>query len=232
MAEKVQARGKTVDAAIEKGLETLGLTRDAVEITVVSEGARGVLGLGGEDAVVELAPRVAEIPETVTPAPVESLAPDEIETFGQQALDHILQAMGLKTSVVIRRPSGDPNSSDADAAFILDIVGGDLGILIGRRGETLRALEYIARLIVAQRVGKPIKFVVDVEGYRARRERALKQLAQAMADRVKQNRQPITLEAMPPHERRIVHLTLHDHPVVKTQSIGIGDHRRVMILPK
>jgi spoIIIJ-associated protein len=232
MAEKVQARGKTVDDAIESGLKILGLTRAEVKITVVSEGSRGVFGIGGEDAVVELAPRVAGVPVTVTPAPTETLAAAEIEALGQQALEHILQAMGLKTSVIIRHPSGDPNASDADAAFILDIVGGDLGILIGRRGETLRALEYVVRLIVAQRVGQLVKFVVDVEGYRARRERALKQLAQAMAERVKQNRQPITLEAMPPHERRIVHLTLHDHPVVKTHSIGIGDHRRVMILPK
>jgi spoIIIJ-associated protein len=115
---------------------------------------------------------------------------------------------------------------------VLDIVGADLGILIGRRGETLRDLEFVTRLIVTQKVNRAVRFAVDVEGYRARRERVLKELAKRMADRVRQNRAPITLEAMPPHERRIVHITLREHPTVKTQSIGEGDHRRVMILPK
>jgi spoIIIJ-associated protein len=123
-------------------------------------------------------------------------------------------------------------AAEDDRAFVLNIVGDDLGILIGRRGETLRDLEYLTRLLVAQKIGKPARLVVDVEGYRTRRERVLNELAKRMAERVQSNRQPITLEAMPPNERRIVHMALRDHPSVTTQSIGEGDHRRVMILPK
>jgi spoIIIJ-associated protein len=104
--------------------------------------------------------------------------------------------------------------------------------LIGRRGETLRDLEYLTRLLVVQKTDQQSRFVVDVEGYRTRRERVLRELAKRMAERVEVSRQPITLEAMPPNERRIVHLALRDHPSVRTNSIGEGDHRRVMILHK
>ncbi len=135
--------------------------------------------------------------------------------------------MGIKSQVMVL-----PGTDEEGPEFVLDIVGADLGILIGRRGETLRDLEYICRLIVSQEMHHTVRFAVDVEGYRARRERVLRELARRMADRVRQNRQPITLEAMPPHERRIVHITLREHPTVKTQSIGEGEHRRVMILPK
>lgn len=149
-------------------------------------------------------------------------------TLGQQVLEQLLKGMGIRSQVVVRH--GAPEDEGPD--FVLDIVGADLGILIGRRGETLRDLEYLTRLIVAQRIKRPQRFAVDVEGYRARRERVLRELAKRMADRVRQNRQPITLEAMPPHERRIVHITLREHPTVRTQSIGEGERRRVMILPK
>ncbi len=136
--------------------------------------------------------------------------------------------MGIRSQVTIHRETQDNDGPD----FVLDIVGADLSILIGRRGETLRDLEYLARLIVASRTRSNERFMVDVEGYRTRRELGLRELAKRMADRVKQNRQPITLEAMPPNERRIVHITLQQDPSVKTQSIGEGDRRRVMILPK
>jgi spoIIIJ-associated protein len=86
--------------------------------------------------------------------------------------------------------------------------------------------------MVSQKTGKQAKLSVDVEGYRTRRERVLRELAKRMAERVEANRQPITLEAMPPNERRIIHLTLRDHPSVRTNSIGEGEHRRVMILHK
>jgi spoIIIJ-associated protein len=154
-------------------------------------------------------------------------APKAPAASGKQVLETLLRGMGIRSEVVIR-----PGPGEEGPEFVLDIVGADLGILIGRRGETLRDLEYITRLIVAQEMRHIVRFAVDVEGYRARRERVLKELAKRMADRVRQNRQPITLEAMPPHERRIVHLTLREHSTVRTQSIGEGDHRRVMILPK
>ncbi|MBI5029568.1 MAG: protein jag [Chloroflexi bacterium] len=210
--------GKTIDEAIQKGLSELGLVRDAVEVKVVREGSRGVLGLGSEDAIVRLIPMPAS----------DSAIDANVSQVAQESLFTLLQKMGIKAQVEIQPDPG----SESPNAFVLNIVGDDLGVLIGRRGETLRDLEYITRLMVTQKSGKSAKIVVDVEGYRTRRERVLRELAKRMAERVEVSRQPITLEAMPPNERRIIHMTLRDHPSVMTNSIGEGDHRRVMILHK
>ncbi|MGE5262098.1 MAG: RNA-binding cell elongation regulator Jag/EloR [Acidobacteriota bacterium] len=225
----LESTGKSVEDAIEKGLARLGLPRDAVEIQVLREGSRGLLGLGGEEAVVRLTPLGApEEEEDEAPEPDSVELTSDLGGIGQDALETLLKGMGLRAHVQVLK---DMTAED-DRAFVLNIVGDDLGILIGRRGETLRDLEYLTRLLVAQKIGRPARLVVDVEGYRTRRERVLNELAKRMAERVQSNRQPITLEAMPPNERRIVHMALRDHPSVTTQSIGEGDHRRVMILPK
>lgn len=224
MSEKsLEVSGKSVEEAIEKGLAELGLPRDAVKVETLSEGSRGLLGLRGEDARVRLTP----LPETASPA-TEPAAMDGASAAAKEILETLLRGMGLPASVQVLPDAG----AEDIRAFVLNIVGDDLGVLIGRRGETLRDLEYVTRLLVAHKTEKSPKLVVDVEGYRTRRERSLRELAKRMAERVQLNRQPITLEAMPPNERRIVHLTLRDHPTVKTQSIGEGDHRRVMIIPK
>jgi len=160
-------------------------------------------------------------------APVDE-ANQPVPTVAKNVLETLLRGMGIRGKVVIHTDT----AANEGPAFVLDIVGADLGILIGRRGETLRDLEYLTRLIVTSKTHTNQRFAVDVEGYRARRERVLRELAKRMADRVRQNRQPITLEAMPPNERRIVHITLKESQYVKTQSIGEGDRRRVMILPK
>jgi spoIIIJ-associated protein len=210
--------GKTVEEAIAQGLAALGLARDAVKIDVVREASRGVLGFGGDDALVRLSPMTATMP-----------ASDNTDHADAQAmLENLLRQMGLPSRVEIE----PDQASDSPNAFILNIVGNDLGVLIGRRGETLRDLEYIMRLMVSQKTGRQTKLSIDVEGYRIRRERILRELATRMASRVEMSRQPITLEAMPPNERRIIHLTLRDHPNVSTNSIGEGEHRSVMILHK
>jgi spoIIIJ-associated protein len=224
MSEKsLEVSGKTVEEAIEKGLAELGLPRDAVDIEILNEGSRGLLGLRNEEARVRLTPLAETISSAIEPAMTDGVSAD-----AKEILETLLRGMGLRASVEVLPDAG---AEDAHA-FVLNIVGDDLGVLIGRRGETLRDLEYMTRLLAAHKTNKPPKLVVDVEGYRTRRERSLRELAKRMAERVQSNRQPITLEAMPPNERRIVHLSLHDHPTVKTQSIGEGDHRRVMIIPK
>jgi spoIIIJ-associated protein len=223
MTEKnYEFSGKSVDEAIEKGLLELGLERAQVSIETVREPSRGVLGIGGEGAIVRVTP-LANHDELPAKA-----APELVQSKSQEILETVLHGMGLNAHVEVLPDIG----ADDKNAFVLNIVGDDLGVLIGRRGETLRDLEFVARLLAAQQLGKQPKLAVDVEGYRGRRERQLSELAKRMADRVQSNRQPITLEAMPPNERRIVHITLRDHSSVKTQSIGEGEHRRVMILPK
>ncbi len=246
----LEVAARSVEDAIEKGLAQLGLARDQVDIQVLRQASRGILGLGGEDALVRLTPHTLVEMSEESPGPVLAAGPTRADVFqepvprsepgavrepgaepaaaGQQALERMLRDMGLHARVQVLH---DVVSAE-ERAFILNIVGDDLGILIGRRGETLRDLEYLTRLIVAQITGKQARLVVDVEGYRTRRERVLSELAKRMAERVQANHQPITLEAMPPNERRIVHLALRDHPSVTTQSIGEGEHRRVMIIPK
>jgi spoIIIJ-associated protein len=221
-AKSLEFSGKSVEEAIEKGLAELGLARDAVNVETLHEGSRGLLGLGGEEARVRLTPLAA------TAAPAATASVDDDSAVAKEVLETILRGMGLRASVEVLPDAGAEDSR----AFVLNIVGDDLGVLIGRRGETLRDLEYMTRLLAAHKTAQPTKLVVDVEGYRTRRERSLRELAKRMAERVQTNRQPITLEAMPPNERRIVHISLRDHLTVKTQSIGEGDHRRVMIIPK
>lgn len=222
MSEKnLEVSGKSVDEAIEKGLAELGLGRDAVDVEILSEGSRGLLGMGSEQARVRLTAHG-------TAGEVSTALPDDIRRTAKEILETLLRGMGLRARVDVLPDEG---AEDPDA-FILNIVGDDLGVLIGRRGETLHDLEYLTRLLSAHKTNESVKLVVDVEGYRTRRERSLRELAKRMAERVQTNRQPITLEAMPPNERRIVHLALREHPTVKTHSIGEGDHRRVMIIPK
>lgn len=217
MSEANEFSGKTVEEAIAKGLAALNATREQVDIEIVRQGSRGILGLGSEQALVRLTRR------EMSPAPA---TPTDAQSEAKELLEGLLSRMGIRARVEV-----SPAPESEGSAFTLNIVGGDLGMLIGRRGETLRDLQYLLRMILASK-HPTAKVVVDVEGYRVRRERALRELARRMAERVAASRQPITLEAMPPNERRIIHLTLREHPTVTTHSIGEGEHRRVMILHK
>jgi spoIIIJ-associated protein len=117
-------------------------------------------------------------------------------------------------------------------AILVDITGQDLSVLIGKRSETLNALQYIARLIVSKELGENITLVVDVEGYRTRRERQLRQLAHRMAEQAIKTGRKQTLEPMPPNERRIIHMELREDEQVTTESFGEEPHRKVTIIPK
>ena len=119
-----------------------------------------------------------------------------------------------------------------DPPLVINIEGDDLGILIGRRAETLAAIQYLTRLMVNHKTHRWINLVVDVEGYKARREDQLVKLAERMADRAATTGKPVTLEAMPARERRIIHITLREHPKVFTESAGEGEHRKVTIIPR
>jgi spoIIIJ-associated protein len=150
---------------------------------------------------------------------------------GRELLLGMLERMGLDADVQIV-PQSDAEVDDEDRALVLNIVGDDLGVLIGRQNETLSALEFITRLMVNQQVRTRTNFVVDVNGYRAKRAESLRKLALRMADQVAESGRTVALEPMPPAERRIIHLALRDHPTVATQSIGEGDRRKVTLVPK
>jgi len=230
----VEASGKDVEEAISQGLAELGKTRDEVEIEVLSEGSRGLFGLGAEEARVRISftkPLVVE--ELVEKKVKEPAAPPLGKDFQQIAkgtLEELLSRMGIRAQVVVHQKV-DVEEGEL-ATFVLDIVGDDLGILIGRQGETLAALQYMTRLMVSRKTRRWHPLVVDVEQYKVRRERSLRRLAQRMAERVSFSRKQVSLEAMSAYERRIVHLALRDHPAVTTRSVGEGDQRKVTIIPK
>jgi len=211
----VEASGNTIEEATEKALAELGASREEVEIQILSHGGRRLLGLGTQEARVRATLR--------PPQPEEGVA-----LVAKEVLERLLAAMGIEAQVRLR-PSDLPEGLNP---IVLDITGQNLGILIGRRGETLRALQYITRLIVNRRLHQWAEIIVDVEGYKNRRERSLTQLARRMADRANLLGQAVSLEPMPAHERRIIHLALRDHEKVTTESVGEGDRRKVVIFPK
>ncbi len=294
MADSVETSAKNVNDAIALALQKLGKSQSEVDVTVISEGSRGILGIGAEDARVrvtvrppaakaalpeappapareaaaaEVAPAPSAKPAKAAPAkskpttaaPAATLAPrpapaparptaatsqepeseisgvsPEVVAVAKEVVEELVRLLGLKAQVQMRglEPRGVRSPDDGTATCTADVTGEDLGILIGRRGENLTALQYITNMIVNKRTESDVRVVVDVEHYLVRRYESLRGLALRMADRVKQSGIPMTLEPMPPYERRIVHMTLADHPDVSTVSIGEGEERRVVISSK
>lgn len=150
---------------------------------------------------------------------------------GKELLSDLLERMNLRANVEIV-PQSDAETDDDERTLVLNIVGDDLGVLIGRQNETLSALEFITRLMVNQQTHTRTSFTVDVNGYRAKRAESLRRLALRMAEQAEQAGRIMTLEPMTPAERRIIHLALRNHPAVSTQSVGEGDRRKVTIVPK
>jgi len=146
-------------------------------------------------------------------------------------LEALLEKMGMAASVVAQAEEVVAEG-EAPAPVLFDIEGDDLGILIGRRGQTLACLQFILRLIVGHQTKTWLPIVVDVEGYKQGRSEKLQALACRLAEQVKDRREPFTLEPMPAYERRVIHLALADHPDVTTESVGLGEARKVVIRPK
>ena len=177
------------------------------------------------------APAPAPRPETTAEESAQRRPDAGPERLGQQLLTEILERMGISAKVDVG--SGAELTEEGQVPpIVLNITGGDLGILIGRRGETLLALQYLVRLMVSHRLKQWSDLVVDVEHYRIRRRRQLENLAQSMAERVVREGRSAALEPMPPYERRVVHMALRRHLKVTTQSVGEGERRKVTILPR
>jgi len=246
---EIETRGQDVESAIQAGLNQLGLGRNDVIIEVIDEGSRGLLGIGSRDAVVRLMPMVTSQPartpvarsETDASAPPASVTGDgevdldlddsqEVQEMALDLLRTLLAKMHVEATV--SATLSEPDDITGRRITILEIGGNDLGVLIGTRGETLNAIQYLMRLMVGHKLRRRADFVIDVEGYRQRREQALARLAERMADKVMKRGQPVSLEPMPPHERRIIHITLRDYEEVTTHSVGEGKRRKVRILPK
>jgi len=284
-AQSITISAKTVAEAIAEAAQKLGLPESELDVTVISEGSKGFLGMGGENARIlampkailarrapqptpaegpaavdsapALSPRFRPIaapaqplpPPTATkdPAPTappafaaENLqpAPDEddeeqpdalraeptiVAEVAVEVVRELILRMGLDAQATVRS-TGKP--------VIIDIQGDDLGLLIGRHGDTLGAFQYLVNSIVGKRVDRWCKVVIDVEHYRLRREDSLRSLANRQAAKVRQTSLELVLDPMPAAERRIIHLTLQNSPWVVTNSVGEEPHRCVVIGPR
>ncbi|HIO64426.1 MAG TPA: protein jag [Dehalococcoidia bacterium] len=200
---------KTVEEAIELGLRELDVDRAEAEIDVISRGKAGILGIGSEPARV----RVTRID-----------TPSEVVKTTSEVIDNIVSLLGVDVvstlTQVEREDLGGP---------VFEIEGDDAGLLIGRRGETLKALQFLVKYLVSQKLDANVNILVDVEGYQDRRYQSLMSMARRVAQRVADSGRPITLEPMPPNERRIVHIALADHHRVTTESTGSGSSRQVVV---
>jgi spoIIIJ-associated protein len=154
------------------------------------------------------------------------------EQVAKQVVRDLLTHMGVEAGVMaVDNPSAVPLDDDDPPTIFIDVVGDDLGMIIGRRGEHLSHIQYLVNLMVNRKLDTWSRVILDVEGYRSRREESLIGLAERVARQVSRSRRPVTLEPMPPNERRIIHLTLRSHPDVGTESSGEGNERRITVLP-
>ena len=206
---EIETTAKTVEEAIEIALKGLDAERGEVEIDVVSRGKAGILGLGSEPARV----RVTLLEE----------APDVVKVTAD-VLQNLISKLGVSAVAHLKQAHRDDLGGP-----VFEIEGDDSGLLIGRRGETLRALQFLVRFIVSRKLEDRANMMIDVEGYQERRYRSLANLAQRVAQRVASTGRSITLEPMPPDERRAVHVALADHPHVTTESMGVAQSRQVVV---
>jgi spoIIIJ-associated protein len=223
--QSIEAIGTTVEEAIGRGLEALNVAQKDVDVMILSAEP-------GRTARVRLTRKPREAAAAADAPVVQSVTPDE-SAAAQRLVQAVLDRMKYKVQIIQRDPAELNGYDEQDEPMlVLDIRGGDLSTLIGRRGETLDGLQYLVRLLVAKELGHYVHVVLDVEGYKAHRAQTLKQLALRMAERVVATHKPAALEPMPANERRIVHLALRDNTQVRTESVGMGENRKVTIIPQ
>jgi len=233
--------GPTIEEAVEDGLDQLGLPRDAVEVEVLDEGQGGFLGIGSRQVRVRLTLLNHKHEKTIKPVEEKRSegesggdeywdALEDAKNKAENIVKNLLDAMKVNAKVSTRIL--EPEDDRDHAMVLIEVTGKDLSILIGRRAETLNSLQYITSLVLNQQVGNWTPLMIDVQGYRFRRERQLRQLARKLADQVVQTGRKQVLEPMPANERRMIHLELRYHPFVTTESIGEEPNRRTTILLK
>ncbi|MGI6049968.1 MAG: RNA-binding cell elongation regulator Jag/EloR [Acetivibrionales bacterium] len=203
MQRSVTKEAKSVDEAIRLACEELDVVEDDVEIEIINEGNKGLLGIiGSKNAVVKVTKK-AGIDDVI----VDFLRP-------------IFEHMDITAQLDIIHEENQ---------ITVNLTGDDVGIVIGRRGETLDSLQYLLSLVVNRSSDEYIRVIMDVAGYRKKREQTLVRLANRMADKVTRYRKSMTLEPMNPYERRIIHSTLQGHRYVDTESIGEDPNRKVVV---
>ncbi len=201
--------GKNVDEALTNATVELGLTSDQIKYEVIEEGSTGFLGLGSKDALIKVIISSNEDPKKVA------------EDF----LKEVFEAMQLEVNISM-------NLNEADNTLEIDLAGPEMGVLIGKRGQTLDSLQYLTNLAVNRSSDNYTRVKIDTEDYRRRRKETLENLAKNMASKVKRTKKSVTLEAMNPYERRIIHSALQNDNNVATHSEGEEPYRYVVITLK
>jgi spoIIIJ-associated protein len=223
--KSIEISARTVAEAIQLALAQLGKDRDEVAIEVLEAGS------DDEEALVRVT-AVDDEEERAVSSP--SAGSTDIDQIARRILEDLLERMDIHGYVTAVRGSVPDQRGDPEETITLHVEGADedaMGLLIGRRGETLGSLQFMVNLLVSRKVQKWPQIVVDVGNYRQRRQESLEGLARRMADRVRQSGRALTLEPMGAYERRIVHLALRSDPTVYTQSTGEGENRKVVIHP-
>jgi len=222
---KIEASGKTIDEAVQNGLAQLNLSEDQVTITVLEQPSKGLFGLiGAKEAKVEIEYVVEEYDE---PDSDEAISPDSPATDVPQTAIAFLQDVfrSMDTVVHIDPVVGKDN-------VVLNLSGDEIGMLIGRRGQTLDALQYLVNIVQNRDTRSHAKIVLDAENFRDRRRQTLEELSDRLARKVVKTGKEVVLEPMPPQERKIIHSALQHHRYVKTYSKGEEPNRRIVIALK
>jgi spoIIIJ-associated protein len=220
----VEKIAPTVEEAVAEGLAELGLTEESVDVEVLDGGSRGLLGLGGRQARVRLS-----VKNSLAEAPAAPQVEVESVNLARGIVIEMLEKMNITASVEAHLGAPD---DQGETPILLNITGDDLGMLIGRHAEILNAMQYLVNQMVSRKLEHWVQVVIDVEGYRARRESQLRQLARRMADQAVKSGRRQNLEPMPASDRRIIHIELRDHAEVTTQSVGEEPTRKVTVIPK
>ncbi len=205
--EMIEVSAKTVSDAITEACQKLGVTSDKLEYEVVNEGSSGLFGIGSKPAVIK--------------AKVKNSVEDTARDF----LKDVFAAMGMTVVVNVKY-------DEAENAMDIDLNGDDMGVLIGKRGQTLDSLQYLVSLVVNKDVENYIRVKVDTENYRQRRKETLENLAKNISYKVKRTKRPVSLEPMNPYERRIIHSALQNDKYVTTHSEGEEPFRHVVVVLK
>ena len=208
--------GKNVEDALTRASVELGVTSDRVEYEVIEKGSAGFIGIGSKPAKINA--RVKE--EEVI---VVSEAPADIEAVIVEFLSKVFAAMNLTVKI---------NVNITEESVDVDLVGDDMGVLIGKRGQTLDSLQYLVSLVVNKKSDKYLRVKLDTENYRERRKETLENLAKNIAFKVKRTKRPVSLEPMNPYERRVIHSALQNDRYVTTKSEGEEPFRHVVVLLK
>lgn len=248
----VEVSAADIEDAIQQGLAELRVSRESVIVEILEEPSRGFLGMGSRQALVRLTTAARPYsstpieedeeeedspPPPATPTPTlfstnravpEEDIPEELQ-IGRTKLAEMLKLMDVEAEVVVEY---SPLTDEDSDPMILQVKGEDLSYLIGRKGETLNALQYVLRLIASRDLERRADFVVDVGEYKSRRSDKLYNLAHRMADQAVSRKRTLHLEPMPPHERRIIHMALREREDVETSSVGEGAYRKVTIIPQ